>query len=337
MKTLPIFIVFLVMISGIFGQEIVSDIDGNQYNTVQIGDQVWLKENLKVSRFNNGDPIYETTSLFDWWSNAHLQSPNYGTPVQSYYDMDTLFLNKYGRLYNWYVAGDQRNVCPTGFRVPTFMDYYEMFSFVDPNTLDLLEYNECYTNDGVMNDQSGKKFLTNEYWDSGLQGNNQTRWSGLPSGFLNSYWADEFQYSGISYFGDGFTNGFWTKDTVEWNMDGEFGMRSKSIHIIGDYIRKYPSSRTIGYSIRCLKDTSTGVQDQIEIKPSIYPNPTNDNITFVSDKKYLGQQYGVYDVNGKLVVSGQINSGQETINLSDQPFGVYMLRVSEDMFRIVKN
>ncbi len=63
MKTLPIFIFFLMTTSGIFGQEIVTDIDGNQYNTVQIGDQVWLKENLKVTRFSNGDPIYETTSM----------------------------------------------------------------------------------------------------------------------------------------------------------------------------------------------------------------------------------------------------------------------------------
>ena len=337
MKTLPIFIFFLMMTSGIFGQEIVTDIDGNQYNTVQIGDQVWLKENLKVSRFNNGDPIYETTSLFDWWSHVHLQSPDYGTPIQTHYNMDTSLMNQYGRLYNWYVAGDQRNVCPTGFRVPTYMDYYDMFSFVDSTTLDLLDYNENYINDGVMNDQSGKKFLTNEYWDSGLEGNNQTRWSGLPSGSVDFQWSDEFQYSNIHYFGDGFQNGFWTKDTVSWDMDGGFEVRSKSIHILGDYIRTYPTGRGVGYSIRCIKDNTSSIQEEIKLELNVYPNPTNDNVTFISDKEYLGQTYGVYDVNGKLVVSGQVNSTQETINLLDQPSGVYMLGVNNDMFKIIKN
>ena len=337
MKTLPIFIFFLMITSGIFGQEIVTDIDGNQYNTVQIGDQVWLKENLKVSRFNNGDPIYETTSLFDWWSYTHLQSPDYGTPIQSYYNMDTSLLNRYGRLYNWYVAGDQKNVCPTGFRVPTYMDYYEMFSFVDSTTLDLLDYNEYYINDGVMNDQSGKKFLTNEYWDPSLSGNNQTRWSGMSSGFVYQQWSDEFQYSNISYFGDGFTNGFWTKDTVSWDMDGGFEVRSKSIHILGDYIRMYPSGRGMGNSIRCIKDNTLNIQEEIKLKTNIYPNPTSENVTFVSDGSYSGQTYEIYDVTGKLVVSGQVNSTEESIDLSEQPSGVYMLRIKGDIYKITKS
>jgi len=217
------------------------------------------------------------------------------------------------------------------------MDYYEMFSFVDSTILDLLDYNEYYTNDGVMNNQSGKKFLSNQYWDPSLSGNNQTRWSGMSSGFVYQQWSDEFQYSNISYFGDGFTNGFWTKDTVSWDMDGGFEVRSKSIHILGDYIRMYPSGRGMGNSIRCIKDNTLNIQEEIKLKTNIYPNPTNENVTFVTDGSYSGQTYEVYDVTGKLVVSGQVNSTEESIDLSEQPSGVYMLKVKDDIFKIVKN
>jgi uncharacterized protein (TIGR02145 family) len=336
MKTLPIFILFLMMTSGIFGQEIVTDIDGNQYNTVQIGDQVWLKENLKVSRFNNGDPILTCLTPLEWWQTSHYDNPEYGTPSQGYYEGDTSLLNRYGRLYNWYVASDNRNICPTGWKVPSYMEYYEMFSFVDSTTLDLLDYNVFYINDGIMNDQSGKKFLSGQYWDQGLGGNNQTGWSGLPGGIL-SYSVGDLENMNVKYRGDGWYSGFWTTDTVYWDMDGVFGRRSKSIHFYGDYIRMYTSGRGLGYSIRCLKDTSSGFYEEIKVNPSIYPNPTNGNITFVSNDDYINQTYGIYDVNGKLVVSGQINSVQETINLVDQPSGVYMLRVDNDMFKIIKN
>ena len=336
MKTLPIFIFFLMMTSGIFGQEIVTDIDGNQYNTVQIGEQVWLKENLKVSRFNNGDPILTCLTPLEWWQTAYMYNPEYGTPSQGYYEGDTSLLNRYGRLYNWYVASDNRNVCPTGWKVPSYMEYYEMFLFVDSTTLDLLDFNEMYINDGIMNDQSGKKFLSSEYWDQGLGGNNETGWSGLPGGIL-SYSAGDLENMNVKYRGDGWYSGFWTIDTISWDMDGGFGIRAKSIHFYGDYIRMYTSGRGLGYSIRCLKDTSSGFYEEIEVKPTIYPNPTSENVTFISNDDYIDQSYGVYDVNGKLVVSGQISSVQETITLLNQPPGVYMLKIKDDIFKIVKN
>ena len=336
MKTLPIFIFFLMMTSGIFGQEIVTDIDGNQYNTVQIGEQVWLKENLKVSRFNNGDPILTCLTPLEWWQTAHFYNQEYGTPSQGYYNGDTSLLNRYGRLYNWYVVSDNRNVCPTGWRVPSFMEYHQLFSFVDSTTLDLLDFNEMYINDGIMNSQSGRKFLSSEYWETGLGGTNETGWSSLPGGIL-SYRGGDLQNFDTEYWGEGFQGAFWTTDTVPWNMDGVFGRRSKMIHMHGDYLRVFPSFRGIGSSIRCLKDTSSGLYEEIEVKPTIYPNPTSENVTFISNDDYIDQSYGVYDVNGKLVVSGQISSVQETITLLNQPPGVYMLRIKDDIFKIVKN
>ena len=105
----------------------------------------------------------------------------------------------------------------------------------------------------------------------------------------------------------------------------------------GDYLRVFPAARGIGSSIRCLKDTSVGLYDEIELEPSIYPNPTSQNVTFVSNDDYLNKTYSVCDINGKLILSGQINTVQENIILSDQPTGIYMLRVGGEVFKIVKN
>jgi len=339
-KTLPIFILFLMTTSGILGQEIVTDIDGNQYNTVQIGDQVWLKENLKVTRYNNGDQIMEMLNPEYWlWQADYHTTTNpfgWGTPGHCYYDNDTMFLNRYGRLYNWFVVDNNQNVCPTGWKVPSHMDYFEMFSFVDSTTLDLLEWDEMYTNDGVMNGNSGKKFLSPQYWDQGFGGNNETGFSVLPNG-QRAHQGWTFTLENTKYSLEGAISSFWTKDTVSWDMDGGFGLRAKSIHIIGDYIRMYPSGRCVGYGIRCLKDTSSGFYEEIKVEPSIYPNPTSENVTFVSDGSYSGQTYEIYDVTGKLVVSGQVNSTEESIDLSEQPSGVYMLRIKGDIYKITKS
>jgi uncharacterized protein (TIGR02145 family) len=339
-KTLTTFIIFLMGVSGIFGQEIVTDIDGNHYNTVQIGDQVWFKENLKVTRYNNGDQIMEMLSPEYWlWQadfNTTTNPLSYGTPGHCYYNNDTMYLNRYGRLYNWFVADDNRNVCPTGWKVPSYGDYFEMFSYVDSTTLDLLEWEDMYTNDGVMNNQSGKKFLSPQYWDQGFGGNNETGFSVLPNGERCHYsWT--FTLENTKYLHEGILSSFWTKDTVSWDMDGVFGLRSKSIHVIGDYIRTYPSGRSAGYGIRCLKDTSSGFYEEIKVEPSIYPNPTNENVTFVSDDSFSGQTYELYEINGQLIGSGEVTSTQQTINMSDQPTGVYMMRVKDKVFKIVKN
>ena len=89
----------------------VTDIDGNVYNTVTIGTQVWMKENLKVSKYRNGDPI--PTNLTDAaWGAAT-------TGAYSIYNNDAANNTTYGKLYNWYAVVDSRNLCPVGWHVPS--------------------------------------------------------------------------------------------------------------------------------------------------------------------------------------------------------------------------
>lgn len=88
----------------------VTDIDGNIYNVVKVNGKLWIKENLKVTKFSNGDAIPTTLNNV-----LNEVDPKY----QWVYNNDNANLPD-GRLYTWYVAADSRNVCPSGFHVPSF-------------------------------------------------------------------------------------------------------------------------------------------------------------------------------------------------------------------------
>ncbi len=89
----------------------IVDIDGNIYNTVQIGSQCWTRSNLKVSRYRNGDNI--PTGL----SNAVWQNTTSG--AYAIYNNDPVNDGLYGKLYNHYAVTDSRGLCPTGWHVPS--------------------------------------------------------------------------------------------------------------------------------------------------------------------------------------------------------------------------
>ncbi|MFZ4399128.1 MAG: fibrobacter succinogenes major paralogous domain-containing protein [Bacteroidales bacterium] len=124
MKKQIIFLIFIIFSFFCFSQEKseiqITDIDGNIYNTLKIGNQIWLKENLKVSRFNNGDPIKLITDTFAW--------TKLSTPAYCNYNNSENIAQEYGRLYNYYTVADERKLCPVGFHVPNDNEW-ETLSF----------------------------------------------------------------------------------------------------------------------------------------------------------------------------------------------------------------
>jgi uncharacterized protein (TIGR02145 family) len=93
----------------------VTDIEGNVYQTVRIGTQVWMKENLKVSKYRNGNSI--PTGLTDaaWASTI--------SGAYAIYNNDPANNTTYGKLYNWYAVADPRGLCPAGWHVPSEADW----------------------------------------------------------------------------------------------------------------------------------------------------------------------------------------------------------------------
>ena len=91
------------------------------YDSVVIGDQVWLAMNLDVEYFRNGDRIPQAITAEEWEQAAESRSPAW-----CYYNNDTLLGKRYGKLYNHYAVSDPRGLAPEGWRIPTKADWEKL-------------------------------------------------------------------------------------------------------------------------------------------------------------------------------------------------------------------
>ena len=101
---------------------LVTDIDGNIYHTIAIGNQVWMVENLSVTRYRNGDSISAVMDNWEWsdmsvgaWCDMQNEASNAG---------------KYGHLYNWYAVQDERGLCPQGWHIPGDAEWNILIDFL---------------------------------------------------------------------------------------------------------------------------------------------------------------------------------------------------------------
>src|SRR5690606_2287345 len=110
---------------------VVFDASGNDYGTITIGDQIWMNENLRSSKFCNGDGIPEVRNHQEWEnlsSPGKADYPNYGDRIN-------------GSLYNGYAVMDERNICPCGWRVPSKGDWETLISYLGENSGGKLKMN----------------------------------------------------------------------------------------------------------------------------------------------------------------------------------------------------
>jgi hypothetical protein len=103
--------------------KIVTDIDGNEYHTVKIGTQVWMVENLKTTKYRNGDPIPKVDNNDTW---KELKNGAYCN-----YNNDESVSSTYGKLYNWYVVSDSRNIAPIGWHIPAKEELETLIAYLN--------------------------------------------------------------------------------------------------------------------------------------------------------------------------------------------------------------
>ena len=133
MKNILILAFLLMVAQSSFGQQsiqvqpqinkgTVTDIDGNIYHTVTIGEQTWMSEDLKTTRYRNGDSIGTTRP-------ATLDIRNESAPKYQWaYNGDEKNVAVYGRLYTWFAVTDNRKICPTGWHIPTKNEFETLLS-----------------------------------------------------------------------------------------------------------------------------------------------------------------------------------------------------------------
>jgi uncharacterized protein (TIGR02145 family) len=204
---------------------IVKDIDGNIYNQITIGTQIWLVENLKTTKYRNGDII--PTGL------GH----NNNSGAYENYEGISSNADTYGRLYNWYAVVDSRGLCPTGWHIPSDEEWktLEIYLGMSPEEADKTEGQRG-------TDEGGKlKQVGTSHWESPNTGaTNESGFTALPGGV---YDVDQF-------YGKGQYGVWWTSTP----SDNNFAWY-RYMHYNKPIINR--SDETIkqnGLSVRCIKD-----------------------------------------------------------------------------------
>jgi len=100
----------------------VTDIEGNEYKTIQIGDQIWMAENLRVTKYRDNVAIPRVVNGVDWIS---LTSGAY-----TWYDNNSSYRDIYGALYNWYAVVNSKGLCPAGWHVPSDAEWTQLVDYV---------------------------------------------------------------------------------------------------------------------------------------------------------------------------------------------------------------
>jgi uncharacterized protein (TIGR02145 family) len=205
----------------------VSDIEGNYYKTIQIGTQVWMAENLKTTRYNDGTTIPEVTDNTEW---KNLTSGGY-----SWYNNDAeSFKAIYGALYNWYAVTDIRNICPIGWHTPSREESSALSTYL-----------------GDENDAGGKlKEAGTTHWLSPNTGaTNETGFTLIPGG-MRMYLPDGGDPD-IKFRFIGSIGALWTKEPtydiysayIVANYDGSGYFRGDNA-----------APKSSGLSVRCIKN-----------------------------------------------------------------------------------
>jgi uncharacterized protein (TIGR02145 family) len=155
----------------------LADIDGNIYDTVVIGTQVWMAENLKTTRLNDGTEIPLVTSDTAW---SNLRSPGYCW----YGNYEAFFnLNHYGALYNYYTVKSGK-LCPAGWHVPDTDEWYTLITFLGNNIAG-----------GKMKETGTLNWLS-----PNTGATNESGFNALPGGFRNAYYKNSQRFRISGYF-----------------------------------------------------------------------------------------------------------------------------------------
>jgi uncharacterized protein (TIGR02145 family) len=304
MKISPFIVVVLMLNSISVFSQTVTDIDGNFYTTVSIGNQVWMGENLKTTAFNNQEPIPLVLDDAQWSTQTQ--------PAYCYYQGDLTNVSDYGNLYNWYLVNDSRNVCPTGYHVPALSEWEELINFLGGNAV-----------------AGGKlKEIGLAHWlDPNTAADNASGFTALPSGWRAN---NNGAYENLSYMG------------YVWSSTAVDALNSSIILVGYDSPASYTSDSHIrtGLPIRCLKDASASLNESsfsvTHSEITLFPNAVCDYLNASISLELVGTEYCITDFQGKNVFSGKLTSMHSLIDLTSLTSGIYLFKVENKVYRITK-
>ena len=193
----------------------VSDIDGNVYDTIKIGTQVWLQENLQTTHYRDGSAIPVVADNTEW--------SKLTTGAYCYYNNDSANRAIYGKLYNWYAAISPSGIAPVGWHIPSDSEWNVLINYLGGE----------YAAGGTMKSMS--------LWNTpNLGASNNSGFTAVPAGAR--YSVDGTFYDLGNY------GGFWSTENSSYGRT-----RLLSNESAGVYLDSY-TDQACGLSIRCIKD-----------------------------------------------------------------------------------
>jgi len=230
-KKVRISFYFLICLSPLYGQQIkqgiVSDIDNNIYKTVVIGKYIWIAENLKTTRYNNGIGIQLVEGNDNW---SVLNSGAY-----CWYDDDKDNSITYGALYNWY-AVNTGNLCPNDWHVPSDLEWKYLEGYVDSlyKTDD-----QVWDISGLRGYDAGKRLKSKSGWRKGYLSTDDYGFSALPGGERLT-----------SFNNTKGSSGFWCSSTEAGLSEAWYRCLIYSF----EEISRDRHPKEMGFSVRCIMD-----------------------------------------------------------------------------------
>lgn len=195
----------------------------NYAQTVTIGSQVWMTNNLNVDKFRNGDPIPQAKTDEEW-TNANKGKQ----PAWCYYNNDPAHGIKFGKLYNWYAVVDARGLAPHGWHIPTYQEWFKLINFLGGEEV------------------AGRKMKSISGWKENGHGTNSSGFTGYPGG-NRFFWG---KWDGME------EAGYWWSATEDKQvpepgaaMGFYLGYLYQSQNIAYEAFDK-----GVGLSVRCIKD-----------------------------------------------------------------------------------
>ena len=314
--------IFLVLTISSYSQTPgngVTDIDGNQYNSVIIGTQEWQKENLNVSKYSDGTPIPQVTDPTAW--------ANLTIGAWCYYDNDTANGTTYGKLYNWYaVAGihdsdpstPNKVLAPEGWHVPSDAEWTTLINYLDPNA-----------DGGSIQNMAGgmmKEVGITHWLSPNVAATNSSGFSGLPGGLR--YYLDMIVPDMIG------NSAYWWSSSENDTTQALYRVCiCNSNGIFSNF-----SSMNNGFSLRLLNNTLLNNQLIKSNSFNIYPNPAKDyiyiDITNLTDTN--GWSYKIVNTLGQEVLKGVLSSQQNIIQLSNiKGQGIYFVKIYDSSNKLM--
>jgi uncharacterized protein (TIGR02145 family) len=222
-------VLFVISVVSLYSQT-VKDIDGNVYKTVTIGDQLWMAENLRTTKYNDGKdiPLITDPSI---WSNV-----SDSTPAYCWYNNDkSTFKIPYGALYNWFTVETDK-LCPLGWHVPTDEEWKQLEMYLGMGQYEANKDGFRGTNEG----SKLKEIDTTHWYSPNSWATNENGFTALPGGYRVS--SGEFMLI-RSYCH------FWT--AAEHNIDYAW---SRILTYYLTNIIRIGGGKKNGASVRCIKD-----------------------------------------------------------------------------------